>query len=138
MRRFRFAHVVRLSAQGSQGLDAWVVRGPASRLLGLAGLAGLPPGSALLIPRCASVHTVGMRFALDVAFLSWPPVSGACAVLAAHEGLSGRRIVGVGLRAARSTAALEAPAGVLAALCARADGYLTVSEPRGTGVNFRA
>ena len=63
---------------------------------------------------------------------------GACEVLAAHEGLPGMRIVGVGLRAARSTAALEAPAGVLAALCARADGYLTVSEPRGTGVNFRA
>jgi uncharacterized membrane protein (UPF0127 family) len=26
-------------------------------------------GSGLLIPRCSSVHTFGMRFALDVCFL---------------------------------------------------------------------
>jgi hypothetical protein len=134
MRRFRFAHVVHLSAQGSGGLDAWLARGPLSRLLGLAGLAGLPPGSALLIPRCAAVHTVAMRFAVDVAFLSWPPVSGACEVLAAHEGLPGMRMVGVGLRAARSTAALEAPAGVLAAIGVRAGARVTVIA----GVTFRA
>lgn len=42
-----------------------------SRLLGLAFLRGgaLPPGHALLIPHCRSVHTFGMRFAIDVAFL---------------------------------------------------------------------
>jgi uncharacterized membrane protein (UPF0127 family) len=40
-----------------------------ARLLGLA-LVGEPPnGVALHIPRCRSVHTFGMRFALDVAFL---------------------------------------------------------------------
>ena len=138
MRRFRFAPVVRLSVQGPEGLDAWVARGPVSRLLGLAGLAGLPPGSALLIPRCASVHTVAMRFAMDVAFLSWPPVSGGCEVLATHEALPGMRIVGVGLRAARSTAALEAPAGVLAALGVRAGGRARVSGPPSAGVTFRA
>ena len=39
-----------------------------SRLLGLAALPreGVP---GLLIPRCRSVHTVGMRFELDVHFL---------------------------------------------------------------------
>jgi uncharacterized protein len=44
---------------------------PAARLLGLALLAerDLPPLSALLIPHCRSVHTFGMRFALDVLFL---------------------------------------------------------------------
>jgi uncharacterized membrane protein (UPF0127 family) len=41
----------------------------ASRLLGLALLGGLPSGHGLLIPRCRSVHTFGMRFRLDVAFL---------------------------------------------------------------------
>jgi uncharacterized protein len=40
-----------------------------SRLLGLALLRELPPGHALLIPHCRSVHTFGMRFRLDVVFL---------------------------------------------------------------------
>src|SRR4051794_27076024 len=41
----------------------------ASRLLGLAFLGSLPSGHALLIPDCRSVHTFGMRFPIDVAFL---------------------------------------------------------------------
>ena len=40
-----------------------------ARLLGLALLRDLPPDRALLIPGCRSVHTFGMRFALDVVFL---------------------------------------------------------------------
>src|SRR3954471_18195284 len=40
-----------------------------SRLLGLAWLRALPPGHALLIPDCRSVHTFGMRFPIDVTFL---------------------------------------------------------------------
>jgi uncharacterized membrane protein (UPF0127 family) len=39
------------------------------RLLGLSGLERAEAGSGLLIPRCASVHTCGMRFALDLVFL---------------------------------------------------------------------
>ena len=39
------------------------------RLLGLAFLEAERAGSGLLIPRCRSVHTVGMRFALDLYFL---------------------------------------------------------------------
>jgi uncharacterized protein len=39
------------------------------RLRGLAGLSSMPAGDALLLPRCSSVHTAGMRFAIDVAFL---------------------------------------------------------------------
>lgn len=38
------------------------------RLLGLA-LRREPPDHALLIPRCRSVHTFGMRFALDLHWL---------------------------------------------------------------------
>src|SRR3954447_4601049 len=41
----------------------------ASRLLGLALLRDLPSGHALLIADCRSIHTVGMRFPIDVAFL---------------------------------------------------------------------
>jgi uncharacterized membrane protein (UPF0127 family) len=40
-----------------------------SRLAGLALLPRAAAGPGLLIPRCRSVHTFGMRFALDVWFL---------------------------------------------------------------------
>ncbi len=40
-----------------------------SRLLGLALLSRDRAGPGLLIPRCRSVHTFGMRFPLDVIFL---------------------------------------------------------------------
>lgn len=46
-----------------------VASGFRSRLLGLAGLDPEEAGPGLLIPRCASVHTFGMRFELDVIFL---------------------------------------------------------------------
>src|SRR5215218_4271609 len=42
---------------------------PAARLLGLALLRSIPEGHALFIPDCRSVHTFGMRFPIDVAFL---------------------------------------------------------------------
>jgi uncharacterized protein len=40
-----------------------------SRLLGLALLSRERAGAGLLIPGCHSVHTVGMRFPLDLIFL---------------------------------------------------------------------
>jgi uncharacterized protein len=40
-----------------------------SRLLGLADLEWDEVGAGLLIPGCASVHSFGMRFALDLVFL---------------------------------------------------------------------
>lgn len=39
------------------------------RRCGLAGLDGLAPEVGLHIPRCRSVHTIGMRFALDLLWL---------------------------------------------------------------------
>ena len=39
-----------------------------SRLLGLAFLRPERAGAGLLIPRCRSVHTFGMRFPLDLVF----------------------------------------------------------------------
>jgi len=49
--------------------DVAVAVGPRSRLLGLAWLPRERAGAGLLVPRCASVHTFGMRFAIDVVFL---------------------------------------------------------------------
>jgi uncharacterized membrane protein (UPF0127 family) len=40
-----------------------------ARMRGLLGRSDLPAGQGLLIEACGSVHTVGMRFALDVVFL---------------------------------------------------------------------
>ena len=40
-----------------------------ARRRGLARLDALPAGHALLLPRCRSVQTIGMRFALDVLWL---------------------------------------------------------------------
>lgn len=41
----------------------------AARLHGLGGLDALPPEHALHLPRCRSVHTVTMRFAIDLVWL---------------------------------------------------------------------
>jgi uncharacterized membrane protein (UPF0127 family) len=46
-----------------------VARSLRRRLLGLALRRRPPDGRALLFPRCRSVHTFGMRFAIDVVFL---------------------------------------------------------------------
>jgi uncharacterized membrane protein (UPF0127 family) len=59
-----------------------------SRLLGLAGLTRVQAGAGLLIPRCASVHTFAMRFALDLVFLD-----GDERELAVHLGVPSRRLV---------------------------------------------
>jgi uncharacterized membrane protein (UPF0127 family) len=51
------------------GTRAFVADTPLARLLGLAWLDELPADRALLIPRCRSVHTFGMRFPLELSFL---------------------------------------------------------------------
>jgi uncharacterized protein len=73
-----------------------------SRLLGLAGLRGLGARMALLLPACRSVHTIGMRFALD---LVWVDAGGA--VVRVDAGVGPWRVRSC--RAAR--AVVEAPAG---------------------------
>jgi uncharacterized protein len=51
------------------GNEVPVAVGIRARLLGLALLDLEAAGPGLLIPRCAAVHTFGMRFELDVYFL---------------------------------------------------------------------
>lgn len=41
-----------------------------ARMRGLLGRDGLPAGAALLLDPCPAIHTWGMRFRLDVIFLS--------------------------------------------------------------------
>jgi uncharacterized protein len=63
-RRFR-----RLERVELLGLDVPVATTRLSRLLGLALLSRERAGAGLLIPGCRSVHTIGMRFRLDLLFL---------------------------------------------------------------------
>lgn len=44
-----------------------------ARMVGLLGRDHLPPGEALILPSCRSIHTLGMRFPIDVVFVdgSW-------------------------------------------------------------------
>jgi uncharacterized membrane protein (UPF0127 family) len=51
------------------GRQALVATGFRACLLGLSHLDREEAGGGLLIPRCSSVHTFGMRFALDLFFL---------------------------------------------------------------------
>jgi uncharacterized membrane protein (UPF0127 family) len=51
------------------GLRVAEARSLRARLLGLAGLDRVPPGHALLLARCRSVHTFGMRVPLDIVFV---------------------------------------------------------------------
>jgi hypothetical protein len=52
------------------GHDVQVAVGARARLLGLALLDRADAGPGLLLPRCSSVHTFGMKFALDLYFLA--------------------------------------------------------------------
>ena len=45
-------------------------RSMAARMKGLLGRDSLPKGSGMLIEPCGSIHTLGMRFNLDVVFLT--------------------------------------------------------------------
>ena len=92
------------------GLVVHEARGFRARLLGLAFLPAPPAGHALLIPRCASVHTFGMRFPIDVAF-----VDAELEVVAVEEAVPPRRLAAV----AGAHAVLETPAHAAAYFSAR-------------------
>ena len=82
------------------GLEVPVARTVPSRLLGLALLPRERAGPGLLIPRCRSVHTFGMRFRLDLLFLDE-----AWRVVELRRGVASGRLV----RCPRATAVLELP-----------------------------
>jgi uncharacterized protein len=75
---------------------------PQSRLLGLALLDREQAGPGLVIPRCRSVHTFGMRFPLDVLFLDRER-----RVVARRDAVGSGRV----LVERRAAATLERPAG---------------------------
>jgi hypothetical protein len=94
----RLRHLAEVTVLGREVPIATSLR---SRLLGLAHLDRTEAGPGLLIPRCSSVHTFGMRFALDLYFLGEDGEP-----LAIRRGIGARRVVS--RRGAR--AVLEIPA----------------------------
>lgn len=70
------------------GRRAVVAAGVRTRLLGLALIDRFEAPEALLIPGCRSVHTFGMRFEIEVAFLD-----GGGSVVERHTRVRAQRIV---------------------------------------------
>ena len=77
-----------------------------SRIVGLLGKPGLGSGEGLLIIPSQAVHTVAMRFPIDVLFLDRN-----CRVLHVQPALTPYRVTGVHWRA---RCVLELPVGVIA------------------------
>jgi uncharacterized protein len=77
-----------------------VAVGLRARLLGLARIDLEEAGDGLLIPRCSSVHTFGMRFLLDLVFLD-----GRGRPVSMRSAVPPRRLVGD----RRGVAVLELP-----------------------------
>jgi uncharacterized membrane protein (UPF0127 family) len=75
------------------------------RLVGLLGRRSLPPEHGLLITRCDSIHTIGMRFPIDAVF-----VDRGSRVVKAVEALRPFRVV---WPVRRAIAVLELPAGTI-------------------------
>lgn len=80
-------HLRRLPVATILGREVRVATTFRARLLGLAHLDLEQVGTGLLIPRCSSVHTFGMRFALDLYLLDRDG-----AVIEARHGVPGRRV----------------------------------------------
>jgi uncharacterized protein len=98
----RAPRLCRLGTATALGREVPVATGLGARLLGLAFLDRVEAGPGLLVPRCSSVHTFGMRFALEICFLDERG-----RLLAVRHGIPARRVVSH--RGAR--AVLEIPAG---------------------------
>jgi uncharacterized membrane protein (UPF0127 family) len=88
-----------------------VARSPTDRVRGLA-CRRAPPGEPLLIPGCRSVHTFGMRFALDLFWLD-----GDGDLLRVDRGVPPRRF----RSCRRAWAVVEAPHGMMPAVSNQPD-----------------
>ncbi len=63
-------HTIKLTVGDVGVLSAAHATNPWSRFRGLMGRRTMPDGvEGMLFPRCSSLHTIGMRFPLDIVFL---------------------------------------------------------------------
>jgi hypothetical protein len=110
--RLQGMNVLHVRRPGGETLALFVAGRYTQRLCGLAGLRALPLGTGLLIPDCRSVHTFGMRFAIDVLFVTLEDRS--LQVHDARVAVAPGRVVRASrmARARPDVAALELPAGL--------------------------
>jgi len=127
----------RALAPGGQPVDLLLAEGVRARTVGLLGRDGLPPRTGLIIPGCASVHTVGMRFAIDVAFVRWPSPDGRVEVLAVRPGVRPWRMARIRRRGrglpTKQVAALELAGGQAAELELEPGSALDLDDRAGGG-----
>jgi len=101
MNRYPNLPVMRLCVEGkATGVRVYDARNFVARLFGLLGRRPLAIGEALWLEPCSSVHTLGMRYAIDVVFLD-----GAGRVLTTRDALAPRRMTAT----RRATCAIELP-----------------------------
>jgi len=91
-----------------------------SRLIGLLGKPGLEPGAGLLILPSQAIHTIAMRFAIDVVFLdrNWR-------VIHLRPAMVPYRMTGIHWR---SRSVLELPAGVIARTSTSIGDQLSITD----------
>lgn len=62
--------IVNVRTTGAWFISASIANTFRSRLAGLLGRQSLPDNTGLILERCNAVHTIGMRFPIDVIFLN--------------------------------------------------------------------
>lgn len=105
---------------------AWQATSWSDRTRGWLGKPSAKAGEGLLLSPAASIHSLGMEFDLDLAFLD-----GEGRVLKAYQPLRKHRLAWGPLKAwwpGSSVQALELPAGALAAAGVKVGEQLTVEE----------
>ena len=61
---------MRIARTGSPlATDAQIAQSLRQRMVGLLGRTAMPAGEGLIFPHCHSIHTIGMRMAIDVVFV---------------------------------------------------------------------
>jgi|WetSurMetagenome_2_1015567.scaffolds.fasta_scaffold660257_1 uncharacterized protein len=113
----RVANVTKNSVLGDRVV---VAETNLARMIGLLGKAGLEPGEGLIIYPSQSIHTVAMRFAIDVIFAdrNWR-------VTHLHPRMVPYRLTGLHWRA---RCAIELPAGTIAESSTCVGDELSVTE----------
>ena len=92
-----------------------------SRMVGLLGKSGLEPGAGMLIVPSQAVHTIGMRFAIDVVFIDRKR-----RVVHLRPAMAPNRVTGLHWRA---RFVLELPAGIIARTATAVGDQLAIMEP---------
>lgn len=105
MRRSRQVEIANTTRGTNLGTKVRVADTSLTRMFGLLGNTGLEAGGGLLIQPSSGVHTVGMRFAIDIVALDQ-----RCRVLGTWTGVGPFRIAGLSWKTRK---VLELPVGAI-------------------------